>query len=30
VDERDAGPTNNWMDPNEMKAIMRDLYQGCM
>jgi len=30
VDERDAGPTNNWMDPNEMKAIMRDLYRGCM
>jgi phosphoenolpyruvate carboxykinase (GTP) len=30
VDERDAGPTNNWMDPNEMKAVMRDLYQGCM
>src|SRR5512139_183182 len=30
VDERDAGPTNNWMDPNEMKALMRDLYRGCM
>ena len=30
VDEKDAGPTNNWMDPNEMKAIMRDLYKGCM
>ena len=30
VDERDAGPTNNWMDPQEMKAIMRDLYRGCM
>ena len=30
VDEKDSGPTNNWMDPNEMKAIMRDLYQGCM
>ena len=30
VEEKDAGPTNNWMDPNEMKAIMRDLYQGCM
>ena len=30
VDEKDCGPTNNWMDPNEMKAIMRDLYQGCM
>ena len=30
VDEKDAGPTNNWMDPGEMKAIMRDLYRGCM
>ena len=30
VDEKDAGPTNNWMDPNEMKAIMTDLYRGCM
>ena len=30
VAERDAGPTNNWKDPREMKAIMRDLYAGCM
>ena len=30
VDEKDCGPTNNWMDPSEMKALMRDLYQGCM
>jgi phosphoenolpyruvate carboxykinase (GTP) len=30
VDEKDAGPTNNWMDPNEMKALMRKLYDGCM
>jgi phosphoenolpyruvate carboxykinase (GTP) len=30
VDEKDAGPTNNWMDPHEMKAIMRGLYAGCM
>src|SRR4051812_14002062 len=30
VDEKDCGPTNNWMDPEEMKAIMRGLYQGCM
>src|SRR4051812_39196540 len=30
VEEKDAGPTNNWMDPDEMKAIMTDLYRGCM
>ncbi len=30
VDEKDCGPTNNWMDPDEMKAIMRKLYDGCM
>jgi phosphoenolpyruvate carboxykinase (GTP) len=30
VREEDAGPTNNWMDPSEMKAIMTELYRGCM
>jgi phosphoenolpyruvate carboxykinase (GTP) len=30
VDEADAGPTNNWMAPDEMKAIMTGLYRGCM
>ncbi|HET7689238.1 MAG TPA: phosphoenolpyruvate carboxykinase (GTP) [Nocardioidaceae bacterium] len=30
VDEKDAGPTNNWMDPSEMKALMTELYRGCM
>src|ERR1700737_4030632 len=28
--EIDAGPTNNWMDPAEMRGIMSDLYRGCM
>ena len=26
----DAGPTNNWRDPDEMKAEMLPLYDGCM
>ncbi|MGY1705189.1 phosphoenolpyruvate carboxykinase (GTP) [Geodermatophilus sp. SYSU D00697] len=30
VDEADAGPTNNWMAPDEMKSIMTELYRGCM
>ncbi len=29
-DEADAGATNNWMDPQEMKAIMTELYRGSM
>ncbi|MDQ4097137.1 MAG: phosphoenolpyruvate carboxykinase, partial [Actinomycetota bacterium] len=28
--EIDAGPTNNWRDPDEMKAVMTDLYRGSM
>jgi len=28
--EEDAGPTNNWVDPTQLKATMRDLYRGCM
>ncbi len=30
VREKDAGPTNNWMDPVEMKSVMSELYRGCM
>jgi phosphoenolpyruvate carboxykinase (GTP) len=30
VDEADAGPTNNWVAPAEMKRTMSALYRGCM
>ncbi len=28
--KEDAGPTNNWVAPDELKKIMLDLYRGCM
>ncbi|MHB8971337.1 MAG: phosphoenolpyruvate carboxykinase (GTP) [Pirellulaceae bacterium] len=28
--QEEAGPTNNWIDPAELKATMTDLYRGCM
>lgn len=28
--KEDAGPTNNWVDPTELKKTMTDLYRGCM
>ncbi len=28
--EVDAGPTNNWMEPAEMRSLMTDLYRGSM
>jgi phosphoenolpyruvate carboxykinase (GTP) len=28
--EIDAGPTNNWMAPSEMRPLMTDLYRGSM
>ncbi len=28
--KEDAGPTNNWIDPVELKTIMKALFSGCM
>jgi len=28
--KEDAGPTNNWVDPDELKATMTELYTGSM
>ena len=28
--KEDVGPTNNWVNPKEMKATMQELFKGCM
>jgi phosphoenolpyruvate carboxykinase (GTP) len=30
VRQEDAGPTNNWVAPEELKKTMTELYRGCM